>query len=218
VASYYSRVNGVRMHPGGKAELSTPAMSKRTPQPDPRAELESRILDALRAAVGSCRRPELRNAVKHWTVFSSFDEALAALATRGQIMGEAVSTASVSPDGILSFRPNIVYYLGRGKPLRLPTDARSTSEPGAPTSLTTSRSSTASRTPSTCIPPRVYRLGERDFGCLVAMTGLNREFGPPRRSGPTGSAILPLAERLRVNGACSDNISMPRRSSVVRLA
>lgn len=96
-------------------------MAKRKPQFDPRAELESRILESLRTAGGSCRRPELRKAVKPLTIFASFDEALAALAARGKVMGESVSTASVSPDGILTFRPNVIYYLGRGKPTKLPT-------------------------------------------------------------------------------------------------
>jgi hypothetical protein len=77
----------------------------------------------LREAGGRCDRTALSKAVRPWTAAADFDEALTALAARGEITGESV-TAATAAGGTLSFRPAIVYWLapdGRRKPSKLPT-------------------------------------------------------------------------------------------------
>lgn len=98
-------------------------MPKHGPQPDPRSQLEVRILETLRAAGGSCRRTELRNAVRGETSLADFDQALADLAARGDITGALVTTWH-SPRGTLIGRQGAVYSIapkGNCEPSKLPT-------------------------------------------------------------------------------------------------
>lgn len=101
-------------------------MPKHSPQPDPRSEVQKRILEVLRAAGGSCGRTELRNAVRGQTSLADFNEALNALAARGRITGELVTTW-YSPRGTLIGRQSAVYSIapkGNRKPSKLPIPPR----------------------------------------------------------------------------------------------
>lgn len=59
------------------------------PKPTP-AELEARVLDALRAAGDSSRRTDLLNSIKPRMMRAEFDRAIASLAARGEITSEQV--------------------------------------------------------------------------------------------------------------------------------
>lgn len=109
-------------------------MPRRLPKSDVRSAPESRILDALRAAGGSCQRTDLRNAVRGDTSLADFDEALAALAAQGKITGELVTTWH-SPRGTLIGRQRAVYAIapkGNRKPSKLPTPPPAGGHPAKP--------------------------------------------------------------------------------------
>lgn len=99
-------------------------MTGRPPNPKPApAEIEARILDALRAAGGSSQRADLRNAIRPRMATAEFDQALSALAARGEITGEEIEGVRLSCWGTSHPYPAMVYKLaprGRRKPTVIP--------------------------------------------------------------------------------------------------
>lgn len=102
-------------------------MTGRPPQTNPSpTALEAKILNALRAVGGSSHRNNLRTAIRPVATTAAFDDAIAALAGRGEIKTELITLTWRSPRGMDLPYEVIVYSLTKGRQRKPSTVVKST--------------------------------------------------------------------------------------------